>query len=275
VSTRTELLKSIAGTIKDYRDGEIESPTVEHVDNWVTQFDDEAQTPLLSELDPLLKRTYVSRTDCRQFLSSLITSEDFGGTDPRKFWRQVRFLNIQGAGNSQREMVAMFDEILQKLFGLKIVECGERPTNFLYLDDGIFSGFHVLNDLSGWIKADAPEKASVRVVVIALHRGGEFNAKKGIEKAAAGAGKQIDVKWWRCLSIENRKAFADTSDVFWPVGLPNDADVRAYVKTLRYPPVFRKSGSIGENKFFSSEEGRDLLEQQLLQAGVRIRAQCP
>lgn len=275
MSTRTELLNSVATTIADYREGEIDPPTAEHVDTWVKQFDEAAQPPLLSELDRLLKRTYVSRTDCRKFLSGLITNKDFGSTDPVKFWRQVRFLNIQGAGNSQREMLVMFDEILQKVCALKITECGEKPITFLYLDDGIFSGYHVLNDLSGWIKTDAPGQANVRVVVIALHYGGEFNAKKGIAKVAASAGKQIEITWWRCLSIENRRTFADTSDVFWPVGLPNDADVQAYVKTLKYPPVFRKPGSIGENKFFSSEEGRNLLEQQFLQAGVRIRSQCP
>lgn len=275
MSAYTDLLESIAKTIVDYREGEIDSPTSDHVDSWVKQFGKAPQTPLLSELDHVLNRTYISRADCRKFLSSLIKNKDFCDNDPDKFWRKVRFLNIQGAGNSQREMLAMFDEILQKLCGLKIAQCGDKPATFLYLDDGIFSGYHVLNDLKGWINADAPQKASVRVVVIALHCGGEFNARKGIEKAAASAGKQIDVTWWRCLSIENRKAFADTSDVFWPVRLPDDADVQAYVKTLKYPPIFRKAGSLGEKKFFSSEEGRNLLEQQFVQAGVRIRAKCP
>lgn len=275
MSTHADLLKSIAKTIADYREGEIASPTSDHVDTWVKQFGKAAQTPLLSELDHVLNRTCISRTDCRKFLSSLIKNKDFGDNEPGKFWKKVRFLNIQGAGNSQREMLAMFDEILQELCSLRIAECGDKPATFLYLDDGIFGGYHVLNDLTAWIRADAPQTANVRVVVIALHCGGEFNAKKGIEKVAASAGKRIEVTWWRSLSIENRKAFADTSDVLWPASLPNDKDTQAYAKGLKYPPVLRKAGSIGENKFFSSEEGRNLLEQQFLQAGVRIREICP
>ena len=97
----------------------------------------------------------------------------------------------------------------------------------------------------------------------------------GIEKAAASAGKQIAVTWWRCLAIENRKKFAESSDVFWPTSLPNEKDTQAYVQGLKYPPVLRKAGSVGENKFFSSEAGRNLLEQEFLQAGVRIRKKCP
>src|SRR5260370_6566596 len=275
MSTHTDLLKSIAKTIVDYREGEIASPTSDHVDTWVKQFDKGAQTPLLSELDHVLKRTYISRSDCRKFLSSLIQKKDFASDDPCKFWKTVGFLNIQGAGNSQREMLAMLDDILQEQCKLKISQCGEKAAAFLYLDDGIFSGYHVLNDLKKWIQTDAPEKANVRVVVLALDCGGEFNGMKGIEKAAGSAGKQIEVTWWRCLTIENRKAFANTSDVFWPTSLPNDNDTQAYVRSLKYPPVLRKPGSIGDKKFFSSDEGRSLLEQEFLQAGVRIRNKCP
>src|SRR5260370_42469057 len=99
---------------------------------------------------------------------------------------------------------------------------------------------------------------------MALHCGGEFNAMKGIEKAAASAGKQIEVTWWRRLTIENRKAFANTSDVFWPTSLPNDNDTQAYVRTLKYPPALPKPGSIGDKKLSSSDDARSLLEQEFL-----------
>jgi len=40
MSERSDLLKSIANTIKDYRAGEIAEATPEHVDRWVKQFDE-------------------------------------------------------------------------------------------------------------------------------------------------------------------------------------------------------------------------------------------
>jgi hypothetical protein len=44
---------------------------------------------------------------------------------------------------------------------------------------------------------------------------------------------------------------------------------------LKYKPVFRTPGNVGENKFFSCEDGRHLLEQEFLKAGAKIRSLCP
>jgi hypothetical protein len=49
----------------------------------------------------------------------------------------------------------------------------------------------------------------------------------------------------------------------------------SYVQTLRYPPVLRTAGNLGENQFFSSEAGRHLLEQEFLKTGLYIRSRCP
>ena len=197
------------------------------------------------------------------------------GENPRSFWRKTSLLNIQEGGNSQQEMLAMFDEVLQSECDLTIAKCGKDAETFVYIDDGIFTGNRVRNDLTKWIQSSAPQEAEVRIVVIALHRGGEYYARTGLKKAAEHAGKEIEIGWWRCVSIEDRKAYVDRSDVLRPTSLPDDERVRAYSESLRYQPVLRKPGSIGENKFFSSEEGRNLLEQELLKAGVIIRDRCP
>jgi hypothetical protein len=274
-SKRNDLLESIGRTIRDYRATEIVAPTLDHVDTWIQQFDEEVQLPMLAELNHVLQRTYVSRAEARKFLSSLAKNKDFSGDDPCTFWEGVRFLDIQEEGNSQSEMLAMFDKVLREQCDLQIGECGEKPKVFLYLDDGVFSGNRVRNDLTRWVERDAPRQAEVRVVVMALHLGGEYYAKRGIRTAADNARKEISIAFWRCLSIENRKTYANSSDVFWPTHLPEDGLTKAYANSLKYPPIFRKPGSIGANKFFSSEEGRHLLEQELLKAGAKIRSECP
>jgi hypothetical protein len=48
-----------------------------------------------------------------------------------------------------------------------------------------------------------------------------------------------------------------------------------YVQALRYPVMLRTPGNLGENGFYSSEEGRDVLEQEFLKAGLHIRSICP
>lgn len=44
---------------------------------------------------------------------------------------------------------------------------------------------------------------------------------------------------------------------------------------MQYVPVLRSPGSVGSNALFSTEEGKHLLEQEFLKAGVRIRQRCP
>lgn len=275
MNTRSRLLESIAGTITDYREGEVPMPTPDHVEKWIEQFDREVQKPILSELDHVLKRTYFSKEDVTQFLAALVVNEDFAGDDLCSFWENVEFLKIQGGGNSQREMLAMFDAILQEECRITTQDCGEEPVVFLYLDDAIFTGNRARTDLGSWMISDAPDEADLRIVTIALHRGGRYFADTKIEESAKAAGKKIKVKWWRCIEIEDRKYYINSSDVLRPTCIPEDPQVQAYAASLDYPPVLRTPGNIGKNGIFSSEEGRHLLEQEFLKAGVKIRSLCP
>src|SRR3989344_3764212 len=146
MSERNHLLASIANTIQDYRAGEIAVPTPEHVDKWVGQFDGRVQVPMLREMDHILKKTYFSLKGVTEFLNRLIKSEKIAGADPCAFWKSVRFLDIQGGGNSQREMLALFDQLLKKVCGFGMDHCGKNPSVFVYLDDAIFTGNRVRRD---------------------------------------------------------------------------------------------------------------------------------
>lgn len=275
MTKRDRLLESIAKTITDYRAGEIATPTPEHVETWVRQFDTAVQIGVLEELDHVLDSTYIPKATVDEFLSRLLTNKKIAGDDPCSFWKNVAFLDIQGGGNSQREMLEILSAALRKQCGIKLRRSGRGCEVFAYVDDAVFSGNRVRNDLGSWVQSDAPHDTQVHIITIALHRGGQYYAKNQIEKAATAAGKNIKLTWWRCIEIEDRKTYVNSSDVLRPTDLPDDPLIQEYVAGLKYPPVLRKPGSIGENKFFSSEEGRTLLEQEFLKAGVKIRSECP
>lgn len=196
------------------------------------------------------------------------------GPDPRKFWKSVRFLDIQGGGNSQREMLAIFGQLLKKTFGIEIQQCGDIPDSFIYLDDAIFTGNRVLRDLQTWIQLDAPARSKIHVVCIALHSGGQYYANGRIQSAAKAAGKSIEVTWWRAVELEDRRTFTNSSDVLRPASIPDVLDVKQYVEAMTHKPNLRTPGNVGSNSLFSSEEGRNLLEQEFLKAGVKIRQMC-
>lgn len=275
MTDRSALLVSIAHKIKDYRQGVISVPDAAHVDKWVKQFTPASQLMILTELDYVLNHTYIRKDSVSDFLSKLITNAKLAGPDPCAFWAGVRFLNDQGAGSSQREMLSLFDSFLKRHCGISVADCGVDTNTFIYLDDAIFTGNRVLKDLTKWIQNSAPPTAHVHIITMAFHRGGQHYAKTKIDEAANAASKRIKLDWWRMVELEDRKTHTNTSDVLRPRSLGDDPLVIAYAEALKYRPSLRTQDGVGEHQFFSSEQGRDVLEQEMLKAGAKIRSLCP
>jgi hypothetical protein len=240
--SRKELVESIATRIADYRDGQVEKPSPEHVDRWIRQFDSGAQEPMLAELNHVFEHTYFSKQDVHDYLAGLAVSKNVAGPDPASFWKGCNFLTIQLGGNSQRDMLAMFEEVLRAKYGLSFDVCGSGDSGiYIYLDDAIFTGHRVWCDIAAWIESSAPAKAKVHVIVMALNAGGEWFAKDRIDKAATAAGKTIETIWWRSKTIKNRlyDLKRGESDILAPSILPEDPATAAYVdamKQAKHPP---------------------------------------
>lgn len=275
MNERTQLLETIANLIADYREGQLAAPSPQHVERWVNQFASDVQLPILKEMSHVLTKTYITHEETCNFVASLFDAKKLIGTAaPCDFWKEVKFLNIQGGGSSQQDMRELFSQVLFEKCALTVDECGVNPTTFVYLDDAIFSGGRVKQDLVKWINNDAPDRAIVHVIVMATHQGFYYNKNK-IAQAVTDSGKTIKIQWWRSIELENRKKHSADSDVLWPVAIPADPMVQMYVEQLRTEPPLRDAGKVGSASVFSSDEGRQLLEQEFLKAGMRIRNMCP
>lgn len=275
MTERQQLLESIATTTADYRAGDLAAPTPAHVDRWVRQFNTDAQTPILSELDHVLKCTYFSQSRVESFLKGLVTNPTLAGADPCAYWRKANFLDIQKFGHSQKEMLTLFSKILQDACGVTVNDCGSEDGDFIFLDDAIFSGTSISNDLISWLETEAPAIAKIHVISIALYTGSEWVFRKPIASAIQSSGKKISITRWRAIKLENQKSHKDTSEVFWPIELPDYADVRAYAASEeKFTLDPRRPGGTTNHPIFSSEEGRQALELHLLSAGVKIRGFC-
>ena len=155
MAEREGFVASIVATTADYR----AAPTSAHVEQWISQFDASVQLPMLRELDHVLKQTYFSRANTRVFLASLFQTKNRVGEDACAFWKGVKFLDIQGGGASQRDMLALFSDVLEKECGFGTGSCGATPQAFVYLDDAIFTGNRVGRDIQRWISSEAPADA--------------------------------------------------------------------------------------------------------------------
>lgn len=269
------LLQSIANTTADYRAGELNAPTPEHVGRWVSQFAQDVRLPILREMDHVLKKTYFSKEWVKNFFADQIKYENLAGHDPCRFWKATYIFDIQQNGHSQSEIRQLFGSALFEQCGLSVDQCGEMGGDFLYIDDVVFTGERVKTDLSVWIQNSAPVEATVHILVIAAHCFGEWRCIDLLKKSASEAGKKIEFILWAAMRIENRKAYRGSSEVLWPSTLPEDEALAIYMaQELRFPFEPRQPGVRIEHPFFSSEQGRQLLERELLLAGIRIRGFC-
>lgn len=271
----SDLRVALAGIIADYRQGEIPTPDAAHIDRWVTQFPEAVRDPILRELLHVFDNTYFTRANFQTFIDSTVTNANFAGSDPYQFWQGVKVLNIQTAGNSQKDMLALLADSLQRQCGLAIELCGVIPHTYLYLDDVVFSGGRIRFDIIKWIKEAAPTNANLAVLVIGSHNLGEWYSKKKIHEAAQTVGKTINLTWWRAVSFEDRKYKIKNSDVLRPTSIPIEPATQSYVAGLGEVPILRPVGGNSPLGIFSGEAGRDLLEQQFLIAGVHVRKICP
>ena len=268
MNERSKLLVSIADTIKDYREGEIVQPTPDHVGRWIGQFDNTVQIPLLREMDYVLKRTYFSKSYVSRFFEKRV------GNNLHDFWQNATILDIQKRGHSQTEIRELFGQALKRKYGLNIDKCGSRSGAFIYLDDALFTGARIGADVSDWI-ANGPDKATLYIIVIASHRYGEWKCSISLSRAVREARKEIDFRFRPAIRLENRRRYRNSSEVLWPTVLPGDDDLQNYVQSeTRYPFEPRQPGGRSSKNIFSSENGRQLLEKELLLAGIRIRAFC-
>jgi len=280
MSKRSDLLESISETIADYREGDVPRRTPKRIERWVSQFPKKAQDNILAEVNHLLSNTYISRDKMTSFLSNLATHTKFCDGDPKAFWGRANLLDIQQGGNSQREILVLFGELLEHEVGLKLADCGSNDGPFVYLDDGLFGGGRILQDLSTWIEKTAPAECELRVVVAALHKLGRYYVGQKIGRLKAKTKKKIKLSWWRLCEVENRRYYKNDSDVLWPTTVPSGELAEAYVRYIteeepKWTLELRSPGSVGGEKFFSSDKARILLEQEFLIAGLKIRDMCP
>lgn len=274
MSERNRLLRSIATTIEDYQAGTLPTPTPEHVEKWVSQFNQASQLPILSEINHVLEKTYFSKIRMRGILRGLIHHPGWTAGNPHAFWRQMNFLNMQPRGNSQRELLAIFDKRLNKECGFSINDCAQG-NKFFYLDDGLFSGGRIGTDLENWIIGQAPQNAELMIAVIALHTQGHYFTDRSLKSVITRSGKNISLSWAHYIAIEDGLFKVDYSDVLRPTTPGADPAVTAYIAQLGKPQTWRTGTSVGPKQFFSSNEGREVLEQEFLKKGVEVRAMCP
>lgn len=277
--SRKDNLESLSKIISDYRQGEVNPRTPELIDAWLEQFPNSLQEPILEALTEILPKTYISRDVFKEFLEALAINKKISpGTPSEDYWKQVNLLSIQQGGNSQTDILSIFDEVLQETHGFSLTDTGSEEGDYIYLDDCVGTGSRVRSDICSWLETDTPNKMKLHIITPILYQGSWWIDRK-IEETAKANKKTLTIKKWRLddFEMENRRGYRNTSDVLWPTEIPDISAVQAYAKWLEgkgYPVTLRQQLEKFTSKIFKNEEQRNLLEQAFLTRGCQIRQEC-
>lgn len=275
-TVRSTHVSAIVTTLSDYRLHEIPRITPEHVERWVRQFASDDQMVILSEMDRILSRYYVSRAKAEGLLETMLSHKEIFGEAPGSAMAYTEFLEIQIRGESQRDLLALASNLMWTRYGMHL----SRPTTprqYVYLDDCLFSGNHAYRDMEAWIPT-AKEGTVLHVILLGAHSNGIRYFEKRMAELSCTYG--IEIKIWPALvrTFQNDYWDAEEYDCLWPERVSKDAHVDEFARYVeetaqekRKPArLFRPAKTSSREEIFSSAAARAVVERAFLKAGAYI-----
>ena len=269
-----ELALKISNIIGCYENNCFGQIDAEHVLRWVNQFDPNDQLVVLQETNRILKKNYITRQKFEEFISTIVTSNKFTNGSPSLFWKDVSLLNIQKDGNSQRELVDTLCNKVAENLGF-FPNINSVAVNYVYIDDFLFTGGRLINDLQFWVENNAPQVCHIDIVYMGWYQYGIWRAQNRLKEIALNCGKNITFKYWSLeeCRLENRKYRKDYSHVFWPeANILEHPPARVYFGRFEREIIFRAPVP-QENKIFSQAR-RNQYENAMIKAGLEILGHC-
>ncbi len=155
------LILELADILKDYRSNENLNPTILNIEKWIHQFTVVNQKVILEEMIHIFKCRYLTELEVEDFLTKLVTNDKL--VTPN-YWNEVSLLKVQTDGNSQNIMVDKFKNILNNEIQINVSINDNTKNKFIYLDDFLFTGGRLRNDLTEWFK-NAPRNARLDITI--------------------------------------------------------------------------------------------------------------
>lgn len=168
-------------------------------------------------------------------------------------------------------MLALLGEVLKERFGLSIDSQESTNKTFVYLDDLSFSSNQIKNDLSRWVEQKDVRDATIHVIVIAIYTQGEYYAGRELRKLLNP--RNVQLEFWASLRPQNSPGRISDAEVLWPTRLPDDPAVKAWEASFAPGEEYfkpRPAGGSGSTTLFSSEQAREVIEQEFLKKGAYI-----
>lgn len=244
----------------------------DHVERWINQFSNHQDIILLETLN-LLNAYYISKSDIEDYLKGIFSAHEIWGEDIEDVLRNTCFLDCQEKGNSQHRLIKKSRKILSEMYDIDVDSNGFNKTSYAYIDDCMFSGGTVLKDIKNLIDA-IPSNSTINVIFIMVHSFSEWWVRKSLSDALDAKGITLEIYYYE--AIQNSGGRALTYECLWPQEYTspqiekyllhiNEEHEATPSKKVR---LFRTTDYHGGK--YTSEANRTVLEQELMEAGLKI-----
>ncbi|GMU97235.1 hypothetical protein [Ignavibacterium album] len=294
------LIDNIFHKIKDYRADEGDTafvPSHDRIKKWIIQFPEDTRIPILTELDNIFSKRYISKERTKIFLKNLIEhmAKEFKFENIIEFLKNAQFLSLQQEGKSQRVLLSMLDELIIQKYNFKLSQCGSDSKRYsIYLDDILCTGLTLMLNLSEWVsKPFSNDKTNKEAIsqnlttlvccYIIVHR---ENYRKKIAEIKHKLSIEFAEKHrlFQGFMIENDILLDSKIDLIHPTDTIQLKEVEEYksqiselVESLTKrnnwktnDNYYRPSNLPAEETFFTSPQNRIIVENAFLLKGIEI-----
>lgn len=269
-----DTLNKIFDYLKDYEnfesymlniDGSVNEKLLhQHIKQWINQFEIFEQDFIASIVIKLLENRYITKKEEVEFIDELFENQSLkiDGTMPLP-------LQIQGNGKSQKHLVQHYQKVFSE--HPKITYSQDRV---IYLDDFIFSGGRIYQDLTNWIPRQ--EKShKIYVGVIGCHSS-TWQTKKKLKNKIFDNNQKNNLNssliFLDCTELENKLSKRNESDVLWPMQkIFQTEEYKKYeVPNFKYRDGFIET----PYNLFKNNDERVRFENICLKYGFKIIERC-
>lgn len=174
-----------------------------HVNRWLDQFDDKYKESIIAVMDALFEKSFITRDGFKKMCINRIFDKNLTRNNPAKYWSETFILDCQLQGESQTEMVKILKETLKEQ-NISFCENENDAENLLYIDDMAFTFGRITQDLKPY------KDKKIDVLPIISHSYNDYYFRN------KGLGTSVNINTWHCIMLENRVAYKNNSQVFWP-----------------------------------------------------------
>lgn len=268
---RKKDVEKLANIIKNFRKGELDIKLDErHVEKWLSQFSEESQDVILKETTRIFDRWYFNKNYIqKEFLNKVVDDlfEKYSFRSISDLCENVVFVSVQDFGQSQRMLIDMLDEQVQKKYGTSIQrEVTNDRQFFVYLDDGLYTGSRARNDIEYLLTQCLCEGDSLDVFYMVSSHRDLYYSNHYLE----GINKECGIN----LSIVVYNGI-DKRLLLWPseyLQREEEADIyEKFLSTIPRPKhPYRYNNGNKDPGIFSSAEARYIVEREFLRKGIDI-----